>query len=164
MITEIINSFVNVRNKIKNNQNEWVDLTEKESTQKMTSSLNRQINEGEVYPVFSAFGKEVTLDMFEFRTDSSVFPVLYVQPNSVGQNYTNNIFHVISKTGRGNATPNFIDLHGSTYLDVTRSSNGDKVTLKRPITLPKGCYLGFKSLSGGNVTYKAMWTESEGHV
>lgn len=166
MITEIINSFVNVRNKVKNaTTNEWVDLEKTEYNQKSSQWLGRTIADGELYPIFSSFGKEVTLEMFEIGMDSAVCtPVLYIDPASVGETYNGNIFHVITRSsGRGNATPNYILLHGSTYLTSERTDSGDKIMLKKSIHLPKGCYLGLIGRAGGGkVTYKAYWTEKEG--
>lgn len=92
--------------------------------------------------------------------DPICYPLLYITPNK-NTLYTDNLFHIISKTGRGLATPNYIELHGSMFLKSETSSGNSKISLKKPIFLPNGCELVIKGFNDQDTrsTYKILWNE-----
>lgn len=162
VFTEVTNSFINVREQIKDKNGNWKSKGETETIQKFSAFLRRDIS-GNGTTVISTFGNPTEIIDFEMsmvEEDPICYPLLYIRPNKDSQ-YNDNLFHIIGKTGRGSATPNYIELHGSTFLKSETSGGNSKISLKKPIFLPNGCELVIKGFNGEDTrsTYKILWNE-----
>lgn len=161
-VTNIVNSFLNVRNKVKDADGNWVDQKKPRETQHMAESLSRSISDGITINVFEVWNKKVIIDSLEFGTDTYAYASLHVDRNDQGA-YTNQLFHETRKgSGRANSVPRVIE-EGSYFFDVRREGDDAKVWLKHPIILPQGGKLTFGSTreETGRITYKVYWREIE---
>lgn len=167
--TNIINSFLNVRNKVKDMDGNWVDQTKPRETLKSSSAYNVAVGVETDYIIFEEWDKAIVLESVEIGTNTdSLFLKLYNEPGT--SMYTNQLFHLVGAgSARSSAAPSNLrnELRGSSYLECTyynESSGFARVELKRPIYLPNGCRLAIGALStstGGNATFKAEWREIE---
>lgn len=161
-LANIVNSFLNVRNKVKDSDGNWVDERKIKETQHMAEGLRVDISRGITVNVFEVWGKKVIIDTLEFGTDSYAYPSLHVDRNDQGS-YTNQLFHETRMgSNRANAVPGVI-AEGSSYFNVERDSGDSKVWLKKPVILPEGGRLTFGSTreEDGRITYKVYWREIE---
>lgn len=158
-ISHIANSFLNVRNKVKNADGEWVDQTISTETQHMATNLRVPISTDSEHVVFNRLGTKIILDSLSYSTDNAIYPLLWMQDSS--SDYLYQLFHVLtSGGGRANATPATIQNNGSDFLEIGVRENLDAtVYLKRPIILPEGGKLAFRAITSGDVTYRAFWRE-----
>lgn len=159
-VTNIINSFLNVRNKVKDADGNWVDQTKPKETQHMASGLSRDVSSGITILVFEVWGKKVIIDSLEFGTDTTAYAALHVKEGE-DSSYTNQLFHETRKgSGRANPTPTII-AGGSSYFKVHKDGDDAKVWLKKPVRLPEGGKLTFSATNDGKITYKVFWREIE---
>ena len=166
MITEILNSFINVRNKILD-KDEWVDLKKKNYTHRINERYSMAIESGKEYTLATTIGKPVILQSLEISSsvENGFAPRLYNNNKDYESAYNGNLFHIINKSGgRGNATVNYINLHGSSFLESFAGTNGGKIMLKEPIFLPEGMILSVYGMSDSNITYKYSYYEIEGGI
>jgi hypothetical protein len=166
MFTEILNSFLNVRNKVKDADGNWVDQTKPRENQHLTTGLAEVVAQESIHNVLDEWGKKIVIDAFEFGADGQIRPALSVVEGSTGL-YTNNIFHVVTRGGLGRypSSPGNISAHASEWLEVISAESDDiLVNLKKPIVLPQGCSLYFRNDSSSpiTITYKVYWREIEG--
>lgn len=158
MFTEILNSFLNVRNKVKDADGNWVDQTKPRETQHV-EYINFDFEENETV-VFEEFGNKIIIDSLEFTTNSrgDVYPRLNTQPEATGRTSNNLLMAINSDTGAvWDATVLYINDYGNNFLDAivhNRSDDDYKVILRKPIVLPEGGRLVFRSNSSNvdNVT------------
>lgn len=160
-VSHIANSFLNVRNKVKNADGEWVDQTKPRETQHMETNLRVPISTDSEHVVFNRLGVKIIIESLSYSTDNAIYPLLWVRDSS--SDYLNQLFHVTTAGGgRANATPATIQSNGSEFLEVVVRDNLDaKIMMKRSIILPEGGKLAFRALTAGDVTYKVFWREIE---
>src|SRR5690625_3574392 len=104
-ISNIVNKFINVRNKVKTVDGEWVDQVKPKETQYMQDGLGVSISSETIIEVFEVWDKKVIIDTIEFGTDTSAYARLHVRDDATG-NYGNQVFHEVNPGGgRANATP-----------------------------------------------------------
>lgn len=167
-ISQIVNRFLNVHNKVKAPDGNWVDMVKKTETQHMRARLSQSVSGTDEHIVFASFNKKVIIDYLEYGvSNQAIYPKLTIDPNSSNENYTNQLFHVVN-FGSARSLPSVTNLENrkSQLLEVVNydeALNVGKVMLKQPIVLPQGCQLSFSATSGesGTVTYKVFWREIE---
>ncbi|ALX50474.1 hypothetical protein [Lentibacillus amyloliquefaciens] len=170
MFTEILNSFLNVRNKVKDINGNWVDQTKLKETQTTAHGSQIAMTNGDV-PVFEIWDKKVIIDSFEWSPSSGArtAPMLSVE-QGVMHETNNQILNTISSGQsyyRATALRLYEDKHD--YFETTEYNVADsrfKVILKKPIILPVGGKLIFRSVitpeTGDIVTYHVNYRIIEG--
>lgn len=144
MFTEILNSFLNVRNKVKNADGEWVDM---EQNEEKLLSISKQIDldvDNQTNIVVEHWDGKYIIDSIQFSADEPVQPQLHTKPDPVA--YTDQIFHANPSVGsrRNGAGALYIDQYGHDYFEITgkNTENGSytryTISLKKPIILPHG--------------------------
>lgn len=146
MYTNIINSSLNVRNKVRDMEGNWVDQRKARETLH-TRYASPNLSTGE-HVAFEEWGKKIIIDQLEYSVDTAhqIFPRLNIVQGSTGRT-ANNLFIGISDGGTvWDLTVNYLNLGEHSYLELVRynpTENRFKVVLKRPITLPTGGRLAF---------------------
>ena len=172
MFTEIINPFINVRNKIKNRSGQWVDETKEIGETKMHTRWNVDLDDNEELVVFENWGKKIIVESIFISSDAEVSPHLFISDS--GNDAQTNIFRSIqSPQAMGFATPNRInnaDRHHD-YIDLVEYDGiNDGVPsrammlLKKPITLYSGGKLVLQAnqtTPDSRLTFKVVWHEIE---
>jgi len=184
MITEVLNSFLNVRNKVKNSNGEWEDKTVRTETIEMKDAFNVAIpsNNGELN-IFTNWGKKIILDELTYNTvtrqgNSSFYPRLNVLRNYPTSSWVGQLFHVVQFGDGFNRTqaqaPSIEkgfseNLEVMTFNDEFQNDPEDPryyriISLKKPIVLPQGASLTFVNPTNETVytTYKAVYRVIEG--
>ena len=158
---------MNVRNKVKDKNGNWVDQTKKEETINSRSGFSVNVAPDTDFIIFDISDKKVILETLEIGTnDSGLYPVLYYD-DSGSSAFTNELLHLVG-TGstRSYASLNNLtnDARVSSYMEVnyTSSTGGGNMKLSKDIILPKGGKLIIRtSNSDTKMTYKAVWREIE---
>lgn len=161
-LSNIVNNFLNVRNKVKDVDGNWVDQKKPKESQNMASAVGRDISSGVTINIFEVWDKRIIIDTLEFGTDTTAYAQLHIERDASGS-YTNQLFHETRRGGgRANSVPAIVG-GGSSFFDVESVDDDAKVWLRRPVILPKGGKLSFSATSdtGGTLTYKVYWREIE---
>lgn len=154
MLSEILNPFINVRNKVRTSTG-WEDL-KKEEESLYTSHGLRSIPDKEIFEIW---GKKVIIDSLHYASTEDVYPKLLI--NKTDNDWVGEILHIGfnsgDSTGRTYPKGESIKINGSPYLEnIYTSDNGISVIcLKRPIILPNGGKFLFTG--DGNVTYNMSY-------
>lgn len=154
MFGEIINPFLNVRNKIKNTRGAWVDKKIPLERQYMSSTSN--VDLGSNGRIFFDTNKKIIIDSFQLSSNSASFVRPRLHSNrefdysgGTGE-FNNNIFMTTGITSDRNstmfdATFTYINSYGHPLLESVYH-NGTvgryKMINKAPIILPEGGKLG----------------------
>nr|DAE10381.1 MAG TPA: hypothetical protein [Siphoviridae sp. ctwrX9] len=170
MFSEIINPFLNVRNKVKDYKGDWVDQI-KPVEKVIRKHLSRIQVDGELdYIVFSAWDKKIILEALMIGTNTRGFPVLWGDKDAEQGSIDGNFFSVITREGGGSSpSPDVIDFQNGGESDLLKLTSFDSekkescMILKRPLILPQGGELRFRSRSGseGELSYKVIYREIE---
>lgn len=151
--TNIINSFLNVRNKIKDADGNWVDQRKARETLHV-KRVRENLDNNDVV-VFNEFGKKIIIDSIEYFSESTgnVYPRLNVTQGATGRS-NDNIFLALNSTSYStwDMTGIYINTHGSTYFEAIKYNSSDnqlKVKLTRQIVLPNGGRLTFAANGTG---------------
>jgi len=167
--SEIINSYLNTRNKVKQINGEWVDMVKPVETQHARSGNRVTITPESETIVFNKWGKKIIIDSILFFTNTHVFPRLEISENN-SVVYGTQIFHGITmegvRTGLSPANLNFVKNDFFEVVNADVEEGKYMVNLKKQIVLPEGGTLSFKGMSsaledGGIITYKVYWREIE---
>lgn len=162
MFTEILNPFINVRNKIKNKRGDWVDQRQPIESQQATGGYDIVVTPSTDFIVFETWGKKVILDSLSYTTNTDVFPRLETSQNNPIA-YNTQIFHSLLLSGGRSANwASVIEFNGHDHFEIIKKGETSfHLTLKRPIVLPEGCRLEFTggSNSSGYLGYKVYWRE-----
>lgn len=164
MFTEILNNFLNVRNKVKDRNGNWVDMVKDDTreTFHVLQALSTSLSAQNEIVLLNDTENEITLEYFEISSTSSKISMRINNGGSDGR-YSGNIAHVlVSGSSRREANAEnlegasrFSTIAGLHYLNNSTGSN--IIYLKRPITLNSGCRVAiFSDESSGvnSVTYK----------
>lgn len=169
MFTNIINRFINVRNKIKDVEGNWVDQVQKREKIKSDSVYSLDVNGGEDLVVFEVWDKAIILESIELGTNDYELILKLHHKDDLSSIYDNQLFHTVGTgSSRGPASlKNLInDARISSYIKLgyfNESSGQGNLELKRPIYLPEGARLSiYTNNSDTKVTYKVVWREIEG--
>lgn len=165
MFTEILNPFLNVRNKVKDSQGKWVDQTKPKEVLQMKYDSGITTSGTTEIPIFEIWNKKVIIDQLEYGSNTSFHPRLWQKPEHVGEPFENQLFTVPTREGGGSsAWPSVISTQETSLLKsgFWESPRG-MVFLKRPIILPSGGKLIFEgsSSSDGKSAFKVVWREIE---
>lgn len=183
MITEVINSFLNVRNKVKDVNGNWIDQKEKDERLFTRSDYNVNIpSSNGVVNIINRFDVKIVIDSLVYNATTrvnnySLYPYLSTLKNGSVTTLSNNLFHIVD-TGETNnrvhPQPKNIDDNYSDYLEVIvkddryQDDSDDPrvnriISLKKPIILPKGCVLSLVNPTSTtlNTTYKVIYREFE---
>ena len=183
MITEVLNSYLNVRNKIKDVNGNWIDQKEKDERLIIRSDFNKSIpsNNGAIN-IINRFDVKIVIESLVFNTTTrvgggSLYPYLSTLKNGSVTSLSNNLFHVVDTgetNNRVNPIAQKIDENFSEYLEVVvrddefQNDPDDArvnrvISLKKPIILPKGCVLSLVNPTNStvNTTYKVIYRELE---
>src|SRR5690625_1888680 len=162
MFSEIINPFLNVRNKIKDASGNWVDATKPREDQFAVYKHSIDVDSSLEEVIFETWDKKVIIDALFFGSDTTAYPLLWIREGA-NDTSTNEIFRGVNRTGGGGAPwPSSISNNGNHLLEIEREDeSGATVSLKRPLTLPNGGKLLFtgSSNSDGRMSYKVVWRE-----
>lgn len=163
MLSEIINPFLNVRNKVKK-EGRWVDQVEHKEKGFTKYGINESLVNDDLV-VIDSLGKRVEIHSLHFSTNNrgNVFPQIFIKS---GRKQNDNILRGVNQNGSGYyLTPLYINHSGNPYFEnyVSSVDEGTSTILKRPIILPEGCQLVFSTTlsSNANITYSVYWTEKE---
>jgi len=186
MFTEILNPFLNVRNKVKNRTGLWVDLeesmikSEEELYSNSGDNIKIPLSPTNDVVVEEYWGGNVIIDSLVISAKGPVQPKLIIEKDNPVA-YNDQIFHIVTSrdnsTARNGAGLEYIDRFGHDFLEVTsknrvENDEGEELytyyvaSLKKPIFLPKGFQLSFNLISGlfnehvtddFNVTYKIIY-------
>lgn len=167
MFTEIINPFINVRNKIKNRSGQWVDETNEIGETKVFERFSSPLENNDEVVVFENWGKKIIVDSFIIASDAEVSPHINIRNDSADA--SNNILRSIqTSVAIGFATPNRINNADGyhDYIDLVKYTDGGEamMILKRPITLYSGGKFYLKANSATEdtrLTCKIVWHEIE---
>lgn len=167
MFTEIINPFLNVRNKVKNRSGQWVDQQPPNEEIVARESHGTSVDGNTEIVVFDVSNKKVIIDSLVIYTDAQLSAHLLVSPKGSGG--TINIFRVVGINSIGFLTPNRIHSYARGHHEYFDLVNYDEDTerglmmLKKEVTLPTGGRLTLQgnSPNEGTVTYKVVWREIE---
>lgn len=163
MFSEIINPFLNVRNKIKDSQGNWVDEQRPVETQHFVQESRAPVGGSTEINIFDKWDKRIILDNLAMGSDTTVYPILISEEEELGLN--RNIFRAMTTSGgTSGAWASVISAQGHHLLEIGSSDNdGATIFLKRPIVLPKGGKLSFlgSSSASGEMSYMASWREIE---
>lgn len=166
MFSEIINPFLNVRNKVKDHQGNWVDETKTREVLRLAVQNRLEISNDEIHEVFNVWDKKIIIDNLYFATNGNIYPVLMVEDIEYAN--SKSLLHGMSTTGGWSAPyPSVINARGHDYLEVATmptEGQGGNIYLKKQIILPNGGKLAFRlagSASVAEVTYKVVWREIE---
>lgn len=157
MFSEILNPFINVRNKIRNSEGLWVDkkIPREQQFQQFINKV--ELSENGVI-LFNTKNK-VIIDSFQFGATSASFirPRLTIKREfDYNHAYQNNVFLAIN--GKGNyyeATFTYINSFGHPLLESTVHNTSErhyKMQNKVPIVLPEGGKLGVYPSDGYDPT------------
>ena len=160
--TNIINNFLNVRNKVFDSElNEWVDQVKTIEERVGYNALESQVSTEDELVIFNDFGNKIILDKFSYSCNSPIYPVLHAKEGNTSLYSNTQLFLNTTLNGRSGAIPSVINSHGNEFLEVQNtSSDRHVVVLKKPIILPEGGRLAFRALgssSGGTVTYHVSY-------
>lgn len=162
-ISNIVNKFINVRNKVKTPDGEWVDQVK--PREKIYMDYEARVQGGTRVDVFEVWGKKIIIDQLEYGSTTNFYPLLWADPEHADvNNFRNQLLVVTTRIGGGStAWPSVVDLHGSNILEAHTYSDGrGSVQLKRPIVLPNGGKLVFEGGdASGESSYKVVWREIE---
>lgn len=167
MFTNIINSFLNVRNKVRDMDGNWVDQIKPRETLKTSSALSANITTESERVIFEVWDREVVLESIEIGQNANdAYMVLHVEQGRENQNYSYELFHTVGAgSTRGFSSPANIESRGSYYLSVdyrNEATGAARVQLNSPIHLPNGGRLAIRSANNNVlVTYKVTWREIE---
>lgn len=169
MFTEVINPFLNVRNKIKDKDDNWVDMKKPREVLKTGIKNRVRIEPGEYLEVFNVFDKKIIIDHLVWGTYGSSYPVLMHE--DVPYAVSTNLLHLIQRGGGwSSTTPKIINVQGSDMFKVQsydrEHEDGIRGTLylRKPIILPNGGKLAFTRRTEdtrNEVTFKVIWREIE---
>lgn len=169
MFSEIINPFLNVRNKIKDKNDEWVDMRKPREVLKTSIENRIRIEPSEFLEIFSVFDKKIIIDHLVWGTYGTSYPLLMHE--DVAYDTSTNLLHLIQRGGGwSSTTPAIINTQGSDMFETQYYDNdhedGTRGTfyLRKPIILPNGGKLAFTRNSEGTrneVTFKVIWREIE---
>lgn len=160
MFTEILNPFLNVRNKIKNKNGEWVDESKPKETLHTADDYFVDIAGDFEVVLINEPNRKVIVDNIVVYSSANPFLTLGQPPV---YNYNSNLLYTISSGGRHFASMDRIKDHGSEYFDYeSLAEEQGKITLKRPIILPEGAELKIRNRAedaqrDGSVTYKVVY-------
>lgn len=168
MFSEIINPFLNVRNKIKNANGDWVDQVKPRETIYQRDENRLDISNESNHVVFEEWDKKIIIDALNYGTNSFfVAPLLWIREGETNT-FTDQILHGIrGGGGRSSLIPRYIKDYGNEFLEIGQydTENVEVVIyLKKPIILPNGGKLVFNSTSnqtGTETSYKVIWREIE---
>src|SRR5699024_790402 len=134
MITEVLNSFLNVRNKVKKVNGEWEDKTVRTERIGMREAFDIGIpSSNGVVNIYTNWGKKIIIDEFTYNittrpNNNSFYPRLNSLPNYPTSNWVGQLFHVVKfgDSGGGNreyARVTEIERNHSEYLEVVAKND-----------------------------------------
>lgn len=172
LFTEILNPYIRTRPQVKNKYGQWVDqerLKNDESIQ-IYHGLRKPISSGSLIHVFESWDSKVVIESLTFVSDGRVHPFLWVNKDRTTENLAEyNLFQMVGPEivngvigSRLYPNASIIETYGHDLLETVKHEvDGQTVyttTLKRPLTLPNGCKLSFRTSSNPDipVTYKSI--------
>lgn len=171
-VTELMNPFIVVRNKIRTPQGAWVDQIKKRETMHGSTGSNIPMNPTINHQVINTYGRKTIIESFVIADTSNVNIGVHV--SDAGSAWDNNIALLLdfnpvdgSNSYRRGLSGDAIGVLGSDLFDVLNENveiNGTTMALKRPIEFPNGVRVNFYGGSytrEGNLTYKIFWKEIE---
>lgn len=167
MFTEILNSFLNVRNKVKNADGDWVDQTK--PREEIHTRTNSGVNITDEIVVFEEWGKKVIIDAFTWGSDTQhqIYPRLYIEEGASGRTGSQLFVGVSGSPSIWDMTMSYIN-YGNDFFGVgERSTSDNRYTafLKSPIVLPNGgklIFTGGSSSADYSASYSVVYRTIEG--
>lgn len=162
MFTEVLNTFLNVRNKVKNSSGNWVDMEEKTRTLHTSEGLGVDISADQDYVILNEVGHPIEITSITVGGNSDKISVLLNQDNSASP-FVGNLLHTIgsgSQRSSARAERLMDESYRSDYLGIHHydsSTKNNVIYLKKPILLPAGGKLILRLLTGepqARVTYR----------
>lgn len=174
--TEILNPFINVRNKIKNSNGIWVDQKKKEEEQFIIYGRS-SFEPGQYIDLFSEFDSKVIIDSITLYSDANVSLSLLnedvdIWTHSVRPSY--DMFTILrGHTSRGFARLSRLYVYDHPYLETVQhhfSTGIDEeryfIMSKRNIEMPNGCKLAVllddESEGSGNAAWNINYRVIKG--
>src|SRR5699024_4583551 len=114
MLSEIINPFLNVRNKVKK-EGRWVDQVEHKEKGFTKYGINESLVNDDLV-VIDSLGKRVEIHSLDFSTNNraNVFPQIF---SKSGRKQNDNILRGVNQNGSGYyLTPLYINHSGNPYF------------------------------------------------
>lgn len=176
-ITEIMNPFLVVRNKIKNVNGNWEDMVKPKETFKGLSESSLAVDSTTNKALLNTYGRKTVIESFVVSTNTGINVGLHVSDS--GNAWNNNIATTTVFRREGASGGNFrrplniysVDEYGSDIFEILHSNDlhgvgGATIALKRPIVFPNGCRVNFyggaeTTALNGEVSYKIFWKEIE---
>ncbi|MBT2601431.1 MULTISPECIES: hypothetical protein [unclassified Oceanobacillus] len=166
MFTNVLNNFLNVRNKELDIDGNWVDQIRTDESLNVLTQNRVEMGPESEFTVIENWDTGIIIESLQYGTGVNVGPRLWTNEGAVESgSYAEELLHVPSPGGgRNMPIPARIRDDGHDYLEVKYSEEGNfTVGLKKPIYLPKGCRLDFATLPSlsttSQLTFKLVYRE-----
>lgn len=170
-VTEIMNPFLIVRNKIRNNRGEWVDMKKKEERLRGTRG-NLNVTMGDNIELLNTYGKKTIVEKIVVSVNVNINLGMHLGD---GDAYSQNVAlttapwnHSLNSGLRPLSMRSIREIGNPLFeivfdsMEEESDTYGVTYTLKRPFEFPEGCRINLyttDSIPDGHAHYQIIYRE-----